>query len=62
MRKQEIAKDKSIEISSFDKNGTKFCFLDFLETKRKNSEFGELVDKKINGQEIDEARLLSLAE
>jgi hypothetical protein len=26
MRKKEIAKDKSIEISSFDKNGTKFCF------------------------------------
>jgi hypothetical protein len=62
MRKKEIAKDKSIEISSFDKNGTKFCFLDFLEAKRKDTDFGRLVEKKINGEEINEAELLSQAE
>ena len=52
-------------IKNFDKNGKKFCFLDFMNDyltgDKKNSELGKLINNKINGKEIDEAKLYELA-
>lgn len=52
-------------IKSFDKNGKKFCFLDFMNDyltgDKKNSELGKLINDKVNGKEVDEAKLYELA-
>lgn len=52
-------------IKNFDKNGRKFCFLDFMNDyltgDKKNSELGKLINNKINGKEVDEAKLYELA-
>lgn len=52
-------------IKNFDKNGKKFCFLDFMNDyltgDKKNSELGKLINNKINGKEVDEAKLYELA-
>lgn len=52
-------------IKNFDKNGKKFCFLDFMNDyltgDKKNSELGKLINNKINGKEVDEAKLYKLA-
>lgn len=52
-------------IKNFDKNGKKFCFLDFMNDyltgDKKNSELGKLINDKINGKEVDEAKLYELA-
>lgn len=52
-------------IKNFDKNGKKFCFLDFmndyLTRDKKNSELGKLINDKVNGKEVDEAKLYELA-
>ena len=52
-------------IKNFDENGKKFCFLDFMNDyltgDKKNSELGKLINDKVNGKEIDEAKLYELA-
>lgn len=52
-------------IKNFDKNGKKFCFLDFINDyltgDKKNSELGKLINNKINGKEVNEAKLYELA-
>ena len=52
-------------IKNFDKNGKKFCFLDFMNDyltgDKKNSKLGKLINNKINGKEVDEAKLYELA-
>lgn len=52
-------------IKNFDKNGRKFCFLDFMNDyltgDKKNSELGKLINDKVNGKEVDEAKLYELA-
>lgn len=52
-------------IKNFDKNGKKFCFLDFMNDyltgDKKNSELGKLINNKINSKEVDEAKLYELA-
>lgn len=51
-------------ITNFDKNGKRFCFLDFLNTyldgDKKNSGLGELLKKKIDGTitQAEEVKLL----
>lgn len=52
-------------ITNFDKNGKRFCFLDFLNTyldgDKKNSGLGELLKKKIDGTitQAEEVKLLT---
>lgn len=52
-------------ITNFDKNGKRFCFLDFLNTyldgDKKNSRLGELLKKKIDGTitQAEEVELLN---
>lgn len=52
-------------IKNFDKNGKKFCFLDFMNKfltgTEKNSELGKLIRYKIAGKEVDEEALNTLA-
>lgn len=52
-------------IKNFDKNGKKFCFLDFMNDyltgDKKNSDLGKLINDKVNGKEVDEAKLYELA-
>lgn len=52
-------------IKNFDKNGKKFCFLDFMNDyltgDKRNSELGKLINDKVNGKEVDEAKLYELA-
>ncbi len=52
-------------IKNFDKNGRKFCFLDFMNDyltgDKKNSELGKLLNDKVNGKKIDETKLYKLA-
>ena len=52
-------------IKNFDKNGKKFCFLDFMNDyltgDKKNSELGKLINDKVNGKKVDEAKLYELA-
>lgn len=52
-------------IKNFDKNGKKFCFLDFMNDyltgDKKDSELGKLINDKVNGKEVDEAKLYELA-
>lgn len=52
-------------IKNFDKNGKKFCFLDFMNDyltgDKKSSELGKLINDKVNGKEVDETKLYELA-
>lgn len=52
-------------IENFDNNGKRFCFLDFMNDyltgDKKNSELGKLINDKVNGKEINEAKLYELA-
>ena len=52
-------------IKNFDKNGRKFNFLDFMNDyltgNQKDSELGKLIRSKLNGEEINDARLHKLA-
>lgn len=51
-------------IKNFDKNGRKFNFLDFMNDyltgEQKNSELGKLIREKLDGKEINDARLHKL--
>lgn len=51
-------------IKNFDKNGKKFCFLDFMNDyltgDKKSSELGKLLNDKVEGKEIDETKLYEL--
>lgn len=52
-------------IKNFDSNGKKFMFLDFMNEyligSKKSSELGKLIREKLDGKEINEARLNDLA-
>lgn len=52
-------------IKNFDTNGKKFMFLDFMNEyltgDKKSSELGKLIREKLDGKEIDEAKLNTLA-
>lgn len=52
-------------IKNFDKNGKKFCFLDFMNEyltgDKKSSELGKLLNDKVEGKKIDESRFYELA-
>jgi hypothetical protein len=52
-------------IKNFDTNGRRFMFLDFMNDyltgDRKSSELGKLIRQKLDGKEVDEARLNELA-
>lgn len=52
-------------IKSFDKNGKKFCFLDFMNDyltgDKKSSELGKLLNDKVEGKKVDESKLYELA-
>ena len=52
-------------IKNFDKNGRKFCFLDFMNDyltgDKKNSELGKLLHDKLEGNKVNEDRLYDLA-
>ena len=52
-------------IKNFDKNGRKFCFLDFMNDyltgDKKDSELGKLLHNKLEGNEVNEERLYDLA-
>lgn len=52
-------------IKSFDKNGKKFCFLDFMNDyltgDKKSSELGKLLNDKVEGNKVDENKLYELA-
>ena len=55
---EEIFKDgMPAKISSFDKNGASFMFMEYLNqyVEDKNSELGALLRKKINGEKFDPA-------
>lgn len=51
-------------IKNFDKNGRKFNFLDFMNDyltgEQRNSELGKLIREKLDGKEINDARLHKL--
>lgn len=67
LRNETYGKGSDALIKNFDtKRGKEFCFLDFLEKYRKDkkgnlTEFGKLIDDKVNGKEINEAKLLEMA-
>ena len=52
-------------IKNFDTNGKKFMFLDFMNEyltgSKKSSELGKLIRQKLDGNQVDEARLNELA-
>lgn len=52
-------------IKNFDTNGKKFMFLDFMNEyltgSKKSSELGKLIRQKLDGHQVDEARLNELA-
>lgn len=52
-------------IKNFDTNGKKFMFLDFMNEyltgNKKSSELGKLIRQKLDGHQVDEARLNELA-
>ena len=52
-------------INNFDKNGKKFCFLDFMNDyltgDKKSSELGKLLNDKVEGKKVDESKLYELA-
>lgn len=52
-------------IKNFDTNGKKFMFLDFMNEyltgSKKSSELGKLIRQKLDGSQVDEARLNELA-
>lgn len=52
-------------IKNFDSNGKKFMFLDFMNEyltgDKKSSELGKLIRQKLDGHQVDEARLNKLA-
>jgi len=63
LRKENYSKGSDVLIKNFDtKRGDKFCFLDFIEKYRNNgSELGKLINDKVEGKEVNEAKLNKLA-
>lgn len=62
---RNLSKKDSRFIKNFDTNGKKFMFLDFMNEyltgSKKSSELGKLIRQKLDGHQVDEARLNELA-
>ncbi len=62
---RNLSKEDPRFIKNFDTNGKKFMFLDFMNEyltgDKKSSELGKLIRGKLDGHQIDEARLNELA-
>lgn len=62
---RNLPKSDSRFIKNFDSNGKKFMFLDFMNEyltgDKKSSELGKLIRQKLDGYQVDEARLNELA-
>lgn len=62
---RNLPKSDSRFIKNFDSNGKKFMFLDFMNEyltgDKKSSELGKLIRQKLDGHQVDEARLNELA-
>lgn len=62
---RNLQKEDPRFIKNFDSNGKKFMFLDFMNEyltgDKKSSELGKLIRQKLDGHQIDEARLNELA-
>lgn len=65
VRLRNFSKEDLRYIKNFDKNGRKFCFLDFmndyLEGSMKNSELGRLINDKLDGKRVNLDRLYTLS-
>lgn len=62
---RNLSKEDPRFIKNFDTNGKKFMFLDFMNEyltgSKKSSELGKLIRQKLDGHQVDEARLNELA-
>lgn len=62
---RNLSKSDPRFIKNFDSNGKKFMFLDFMNEyltgSKKSSELGKLIRQKLDGHQVDEARLNELA-
>ena len=62
---RNLSKSDPRFIKNFDSNGKKFMFLDFMNEyltgDKKSSELGKLIRQKLDGHQVDEARLNELA-
>lgn len=62
---RNLSKNDPRFIKNFDSNGKKFMFLDFMNEyltgDKKSSELGKLIRQKLDGHQVDEARLNELA-
>ena len=62
---RNLSKSDPRFIKNFDSNGKKFMFLDFMNEyltgDKKSSELGKLIRQKLDGRQVDEARLNELA-
>lgn len=62
---RNLSKSDPRFIKNFDSNGKKFMFLDFMNEcltgDKKSSELGKLIRRKLDGHQVDEARLNELA-
>lgn len=65
VRLRNFSKEDLRYIKNLDKNGRKFCFLDFmndyLEGSMKNSELGRLINDKLDGKKVNLDRLYTLS-
>lgn len=65
VRLRNFSKEDLRYIKNLDKNGRKFCFLDFmndyLEGSMKNSELGRLINDKLDGKKVNLGRLYTLS-
>lgn len=65
VKMRNLSKDDPRFIKNFDTNGKKFMFLDFMNEyltgSKKSSELGKLIRQKLDGNQVDEARLNELA-
>ena len=65
VRLRNFSKEDQRYIKNLDKNGRKFCFLDFmndyLEGSMKNSELGRLINDKLDGKRVNLDRLYTLS-
>lgn len=65
VRLRNFSKEDLRYIKNLDKNGRKFCFLDFmndyLEGSMKNSELGRLINDKLDGKRVNLDRLYTLS-
>lgn len=65
VRLRNFSKEDLRYIKNLDKNGRKFCFLDFmndyLEGSMKNSELGRLINDKLDGKKVNLDKLYTLS-